>query len=199
MPAIDGVGKCYGANGHNDGAARTAAMSEVDAATSLRSAAQQRAYHALYGDGGFSSWERVLAAAKSENRASILKNGTKELFKLAARADVNHTEVADWAYDIANAHNIGDDDAIQKIIVEAKRAAELTAPAVPADPHRSKDGSQALTVIGENTWDDPDLDLLEDRRGVLPGFPVNIRHGKITLSGHHTARVSLLPMSLSRS
>jgi hypothetical protein len=77
------------------------------------------------------------------------------------------------AADIACVHNIGDDDSTQKVIVEAKRAVALTALAVHADPYRSEKESRPLTVVAENTWDDPDLDLLDDRRGALPGFPAD--------------------------
>src|SRR5215831_5081628 len=58
---------------------------------------QESAFRALHGDGGFSSWERVLRAAQTHNRKEILSNACVELYRLAAKANVSHVQVADWA------------------------------------------------------------------------------------------------------
>jgi hypothetical protein len=41
---------------------------------------QEKSYQTLNGDGGLSSWERVLSAARPENRAGLLKIALGELF-----------------------------------------------------------------------------------------------------------------------
>jgi hypothetical protein len=54
-----------------------------------RTPGQQKCYRDLNGDGGFSSWERVLGAATPENRADILKNALGQLLPLAKAAAVS--------------------------------------------------------------------------------------------------------------
>ena len=39
--------------------------------TGMRSPEEERAFRALYGDGGFASWERTIASAPPENRLWI--------------------------------------------------------------------------------------------------------------------------------
>ena len=72
-------------------------------------------YRALHSDGGFSSWERIIANAKPENRQSILRNALIELYPLAERAAVSHVEIADWAVNIGELYTIGDADELQRI------------------------------------------------------------------------------------
>src|SRR5262245_30919442 len=62
-----------------------------------RSHKQQIAYRALFGEGGLLSWERVLASATAANRPGIIRNALHELFPLAERAGVSHSELSDWA------------------------------------------------------------------------------------------------------
>jgi len=85
---------------------------------------QESAFRALHGDGGFSSWERVLRAAQAHNRKEILSNACVELYRLAAKANVSHVQVADWATEQGQIFSIENEDLVQKIISDAKRTAE---------------------------------------------------------------------------
>ena len=89
-----------------------------------RTAHQEHAFQALHGDGGFSSWERVLRATQAHNRKEILSNACVELYRLASKANVSHVQIADWATEQGQKFSIGDDDQVQKIISDAKRTAE---------------------------------------------------------------------------
>ena len=71
------------------------------------------------------SWERVLANAVPANRLSIFNNALAELYPLAERAGVSHTEVADWATNIGEAHDICDTDELQNVIVSAARGSRV--------------------------------------------------------------------------
>jgi putative DNA primase/helicase len=89
-----------------------------------RTTKQKRFYHALYGDGGFSSHERTLNKAPAENRMEVLRAGCIELFKLAAKASVSHVAIADWATLQGQIYGMGDDDLLQSIIVDAQVSAQ---------------------------------------------------------------------------
>jgi hypothetical protein len=97
-----------------------------------RTAEQQRAFHALYSDGGFSSQERTLGQASTEHKADVLRASCVELFRLAERASVSHVVIADWATLQGQIHGIADDDLLQQIIVGAKDSAESRASAQSA-------------------------------------------------------------------
>jgi hypothetical protein len=92
---------------------------------------QSRAFRDLYGDGGFSSWERVLANAAPENQLSIFTNALLELYPLAERAGVSHVEVADWATNIGEAYNICETDELQNVIVGTQQPRRPPPDAVP--------------------------------------------------------------------
>jgi putative DNA primase/helicase len=96
---------------------------------------QLRALAALYGEGGFMSWERILANARPENRLPIFSKALPELFSLAKRANVNHTEIADWATNVGELYNIADTDRLQQIIATAK-VAQDNCQSVPTTPQR---------------------------------------------------------------
>jgi uncharacterized protein DUF3987 len=81
-----------------------------------RTPEQQRAYDALHGDGGLASWERVVSQATPENRAAILKNALRELYRLADRAAVNHIEIGDWASHVGELYGIADVEQINEEI-----------------------------------------------------------------------------------
>ena len=85
-----------------------------------RSPEQQKNYRILNGDGGFSSWGRILGRAVPENRPAILRNALIELLPLAESAAVNHVEIADWAARQNECYNIAEPDDLQRIIVEAR-------------------------------------------------------------------------------
>jgi putative DNA primase/helicase len=85
-----------------------------------RTSDQDQAYRALYGDGGFSSHERMLKQAAVENRQNVLSASCVELFRLAERAGISHVAVADWATLQGQIFSIADDDQLQQVIVEAK-------------------------------------------------------------------------------
>jgi hypothetical protein len=89
-----------------------------------REDAEERAFRALHGEGGFSSWERVLKAAKPHNRPDILSNACLELYQLVAKANVSHVKIADWATAQNQIFAIGDEDSVQAIISDAKRKSE---------------------------------------------------------------------------
>jgi putative DNA primase/helicase len=99
-------------------------MQTMAISQSERSLEQSRAFHALHGDRGFSSWERTLTGAKSENRPDILRNALVELYELADKAAVHHTEISDWGLRVGELHNIGDADELQAIMVEARHITE---------------------------------------------------------------------------
>ena len=61
-------------------------MQTMAISQSERSLEQSRAFHALHGDRGFSSWERTLTGAKSENRPDIQRNALVELYELADKS-----------------------------------------------------------------------------------------------------------------
>lgn len=84
-----------------------------------RTTEQQKSYRALYGEGGFSSWERVIGGARTEDRADILKNALGELLPLAKAAAVSPVQIADWAVRQAEMYEIADPDELQQIIVKA--------------------------------------------------------------------------------
>jgi hypothetical protein len=90
----------------------------------LRTPEQDRAYSALHGDGGLTSWQRIISSALPENRASILSNALVELYPLARRAAVDHTEIADWAVHIGELYEVGDPDELQRITAAAKESTE---------------------------------------------------------------------------
>jgi hypothetical protein len=98
-----------------------------------RSPEQQKNYRILNGDGGFSSWERVLSGAVPENRPDILRNALIQLFPLAKSAAVNHVKIADWAARQNECYDIAEPDDLQRIIVEARVDARNGADAVLID------------------------------------------------------------------
>jgi hypothetical protein len=98
--------------------------SDDEVLPNVRTPEQQRAYNALHGNGGYTSWERVIRTATPTNRPDILRNALQELYKLAEKAAVTHVEVSDWAYRICELHSICDADELQRITVEAKASGE---------------------------------------------------------------------------
>jgi AAA domain/Homeodomain-like domain len=103
------------------------------------SASQASARLALYGNGGFASWDRVLTNAAPENRLSIFINALTELFPLAAHAAVNSIEISDWAMNIGEIHNIADTDQLQTIISAAKTDAGNSKPSrLQSEPRPSR-------------------------------------------------------------
>src|SRR4029079_1633759 len=109
-----------------------------------RATEQRRAHAALYGEGGFSSWERILEKAAPENKPPILRNALLQLYPLAAKAGISHIEISDWAASAGDAFEVGDPDQIQRIIVDAKVGAEK-AEAKPAA--HSVSGSDRLRPL----------------------------------------------------
>lgn len=101
---------------------------------------QDKAYRALNGEGGFSSWERILLGAKPELRLDILGNALRELFPLAEQANVDPLEISDWAT-LQGALYGFDTDAVQRIIVEAKEAKPAA-----AKPIRNSDRLRPLDL-----------------------------------------------------
>jgi putative DNA primase/helicase len=85
---------------------------------------QEKSYRALNGEGGLSSWEQVLSAARPKNRADILKNALIELFSLAKAAAVSSDEIEDWAVRQSELYNIAEPDELQQIIARAKADSE---------------------------------------------------------------------------
>ena len=79
-------------NGCSDDAEQSQVSPDEELALAPRTLDQERAYRALKGEGGFSSWERVLASAVPENRLDIIRRALGELFPLAERASVSHLE-----------------------------------------------------------------------------------------------------------
>lgn len=97
-----------------------------------RTSEQQRAFYALLAE--FASWERVLASALPENRADLLRAALIDLYRLAAKAGVNHAEISDWGCRVGELHNIGADaDGLQAITVEAIQIviSEKSVPDIP--------------------------------------------------------------------
>jgi hypothetical protein len=92
-----------------------------------RTSDQQRAYRALYDNGGFSSHERMLGQASTEHKTEVLRASCVELFRLAERASVSHVAIADWATLQGQIHGIADDDRLQQIIVGARDSAQSCA------------------------------------------------------------------------
>ena len=89
-----------------------------------RTSEEQRAHDALHDDRGFASWERILAQAAPEKLPGILKNALVELYGVAKKAAVSHTEISDWGMHVGEMHNIGDADELQAIIAEARGITE---------------------------------------------------------------------------
>ena len=89
------------------------------ASPDMRSPEKERAFGALYGDGGFASWERTIARAVAENRLSILDRALRELLPLSEKAGVGHVEIADWAARIGEVHKLTDADGLQAVIAAA--------------------------------------------------------------------------------
>jgi hypothetical protein len=86
-----------------------------------------QANQALNCKGGLSSWERVLSAARPENRADILKNALSELFPLAKAAAVSSEEIEDWAVRQGEMYDIAEPYELQQIIVKAATPSETPA------------------------------------------------------------------------
>lgn len=99
----------------------------VDDDEEERTPDQEKSYRALNGEGGLSSWEHVLSAARPENRADILKNALIELFPLAKAAAVSSDEIEDWAVRQSELCNIAEPDKLQQIIARAKADSETPA------------------------------------------------------------------------
>jgi hypothetical protein len=99
----------------------------------MRSPEEQRAFGALYGDGGFASWERTISRAAPENRLSILDRALLELLPLAEKAGVGHVEIADWAARLGEVHQLADADRLQAIIATViENIANSSAPRLAA-------------------------------------------------------------------
>jgi putative DNA primase/helicase len=160
-------------NGHSHG---------PDGDTSpARTPEQSRAFRALHGDGGYSSWERMLASAATGDRLSILHNALLELYPLTERAGVSHVEVADWATLQGQIYGVADDDLLQKAIVEAKVSAQLTA-CKDAPPIGSPPASRAAPTATANI---PEL-VIKRASDVMPQpvvwlWPGRMAIGKQTL------------------
>jgi hypothetical protein len=103
-----------------------------------RTPEQQHAYQALYGDGGYSSWERVLNNARPEKRPGILRTALQELFPLADRAAVDRVEVADWSVRINDLLNIGDADELQQLLAVGAAKADHSCEQVSQDAQISR-------------------------------------------------------------
>jgi AAA domain/Homeodomain-like domain len=88
---------------------------------------QEKSYQALNGEGGLSSGERVLSAARPENRLDILKNALSELFPLAKAAAVSSGEIEEWAVRQSELYNIAEPDELRQIIARAKADSETPA------------------------------------------------------------------------
>jgi hypothetical protein len=65
-----------------------------------------------------------------------------------------------------------DDGATAKELMARTDAAPLWSPAVLSGEVKNPTRDFAR-VVAENTWDDPDWELLDDRRGKLPEFPID--------------------------
>ncbi len=91
-----------------------------------RTPEQRKAYSALHGNGGLASWQRIIRSASPENRADILRNALLELYPLARRAAIDHTEIADWAIHVGGLYEVGDPDELQRLTAAAKESTENT-------------------------------------------------------------------------
>jgi hypothetical protein len=89
------------------------------ASPEMRSPEEERALRALYGDGGFASWERTIANAPTENRPGVLERALPELLRLATKARVAHVDISDWATRIGELHRIADADGMRSILAGA--------------------------------------------------------------------------------
>ena len=118
---IPSILECERQNGKQDD--RKVVFEDSELLPGTRTPEQQRAYDALHGDCGFSSWERFIRNAQPENRPSVLRNALVELYPLADRAAVSHVEIADWAIRAGELYSVGDADELQRITVEAESSA----------------------------------------------------------------------------
>jgi putative DNA primase/helicase len=105
----------------------SAAFTEDEFLAAPRTPEQESAHRALYGEGGFSSWERVLSGAKPENRLGILTNALRDLFALAIQANVDSLQISDWGTRLGAVYDL-DADAVQQVIVEAKETKPTPTP-----------------------------------------------------------------------
>jgi hypothetical protein len=120
--------------------------------TGMRSPEEERAFRALYGDGGFASWERTIASAPPENRFWILERALRELLPLAEKAGVNHVEIADWATRIGDLHQITDTDGLQAVIAAA---IENMANSTASGPDSTASGPDNTAEPNSGVWRQP--------------------------------------------
>jgi hypothetical protein len=117
-----------------------------------RTLEQQRAFNALHGDGGISSWERVLANAPPEKRSDLLQTALIDLYRLAAKAGVNHTDISDWGFRIGDLYSIGfDTDGLQAIIAEAIQAV-ISERSVSDTDSSSETATTPVTTSNATDW-----------------------------------------------
>ena len=105
-------------NGAPDDAEQAPVFSGAELLPKPRTAEQEGAHRAL--QRAFLSWERALQKAAAGDRLEVLQNALRELFPVAERAAALH-DVDEWGVNYGDIYVL-DTDAVQRIIVEARKA-----------------------------------------------------------------------------
>jgi Protein of unknown function (DUF3987) len=125
------------------------------------------------------SWRRVFAnRANGVDACGLLQNAARDLYRILAIDATVHPEtngvarqdVVDALQDMAESADILPDDA-QRIFAESFKAPSTNSDAY-SDSYRKDDQQDQQNI--ESRWDDPDISILDDRRGTLPEFPLEV-------------------------
>jgi hypothetical protein len=119
------------------------------------------------------SWRRVFVGRNGADARDLLRKAAADLWEALEIDRTVHPEwhaaarqeIVDALQDMAQIGGIEPDDA-QFIFTESFKASASTGGA--AHEHKSGDKTEA----GDSAWNDPDISLLDDRRGTLPEFPI---------------------------
>ncbi len=120
------------------------------------------------------SWRRIIDACDPSNVRLILRNAAADLWQMLEVDRTVHPE----SHTIARQDVV---DALQQMAeisgIEPDDAQAIFAASFKTQDHSGNGGNGKYSqgnAANDNSWDDPDWTLLDDRRGELPEFPVDV-------------------------
>ena len=119
-----------------------------------------------------------LASQKKPGRNNALNISAWKMATMIARGWIGRAVVADALYGACLANNLIQEDGadrVQKTLASGFTAG-LASPHADLEerPRKSGNGEYVEPISNAHSWDDPDWTLLDDRRGELPEFPVDV-------------------------
>jgi hypothetical protein len=124
----------------------------------------QAARAAFRGEGGISSWRRVVRGAAPGKELTVLEIATQETLQLARKAKINEIEVIDFFYELADAQGITTEygpDAVQAAFARARSAQTI-------EPARAQNQG---TTIASTASDESPIPLIPELAPAAP-YPV---------------------------